>query len=111
MLVKSKKNQKGLAATEYIIGLILVAVGSVAMFSIFGAQIKAKIAQATAAISGDDASFKTATGLNSDAMTKSLDRASKGNSMKGDVGEITYGAAAAGGAAGGTTPPPADGTP
>jgi Flp pilus assembly pilin Flp len=58
-----------MAATEYIIGLILVAVGAVSMFTVFGAQIKNKIGQVTAAIGGDKDSYDAAASATSKITT------------------------------------------
>jgi Flp pilus assembly pilin Flp len=88
MKVRSKQNQRGMAATEYIIGLILVAVGAVSMFTVFGAQIKNKIGQVTAAIGGDkdsyDAAAKATTGITKEAS----DRRNVANGMKGEGVEV-----------------------
>jgi Flp pilus assembly pilin Flp len=88
MKVRSKQDQRGMAATEYIIGLILVAVGAVSMFTVFGAQIKNKIGQVTAAISGDQSSYGNAATATATISGEAEARRQKANSMSGTDVEI-----------------------
>jgi Flp pilus assembly pilin Flp len=81
MRVDGLKKQKGMAATEYIIGLILVAVGAVGMFSVFGAQIRSKVGQATAALSGDTANYAESLKRDTAIQSKNKDESDKKNSM------------------------------
>ena len=56
--------QRGQNTAEYLIMLTLVAIGSIALMTMFGKTIQAKIAYVSAAISGDTAEYtaaKTAT--------------------------------------------------
>ncbi|NRA64562.1 MAG: hypothetical protein HRU19_08775 [Pseudobacteriovorax sp.] len=77
------KKQRGMAATEYIIGLILVAVAAIGTFAIFGNQIKTKVAQASAALSGNTEQY-TASQTASDTLAgEGVTRAGTENSMSG----------------------------
>lgn len=82
-MAKNLKKRRGMAATEYVIGLILVAVGSIGIFSAFGNQIKAKISQVSAALSGDSGKYTTAVGNSGTKAEEAATRAAKKNSMKG----------------------------
>lgn len=54
------ERKKGQGLVEYGIILVLVAVAAIGVFAIFGNTIKDKIAQVTAAITGDTASYEKA---------------------------------------------------
>jgi Flp pilus assembly pilin Flp len=54
------ERKKGQGLVEYGIILVLVAVAAIGVFAIFGNTIKDKIAQVTAAITGDTTSYKKA---------------------------------------------------
>ena len=92
----TKRNQRGMAATEYIIGLILVAVGAVGTFALFGEQVKKKLYQVTAAIGGDATRYGSAA-KDDLSMSGSDAEVKKGNGMNnGGVLIDTKGAPAAG---------------
>lgn len=90
MSFRSRKSKKGMAATEYILGLILVAVAAIGTFSVFGAQIKAKIAQVTAAMAGDTSHYNT---IREGDATRGADAQSRGTSKVSMSGSdnIEYG--------------------
>jgi hypothetical protein len=78
-----------MAATEYIIGLILVAVGAVGSFMIFGKQVRNKVAQITAALGGDQPAFNSSSGADEvkkadEAAKKTIDMSGAGADVKGD---------------------------
>ncbi len=55
---KSLKKKLGQNTAEYLIMLVLVAVGSIGMFSIFGQTLKKQLGNAVLAIRGDSDSVK-----------------------------------------------------
>ena len=57
MRISTLSHKKGQGLVEYGIILVLVAVAAIGVFAIFGGTIKDKIAQVTAAISGDTTSY------------------------------------------------------
>ena len=83
---KNLNSKKGMAATEYVVGLILVAVAAIGVFTVFGTQLKSKIAQASTAIGGDTEGYGTLqqdTAITKAATTKADTR----SGMKGDTKE------------------------
>ena len=77
------KSKKGQGLTEYGIILVLVAVAAIGTFALFGNQIKSKVGQVTAAISGDEKGY-TDTKSKADARVKKLkDQVDQANDMKG----------------------------
>ena len=100
MRITTLSNKKGQGLVEYGIILVLVAVAAIGVFAIFGGTIKDKIAQVTAAISGDTSSYdkeKKAAKTRSEAAAT---QAAKKGDMKGSdqIGEEMGGASGAGGA-------------
>ena len=54
-ILKKNRRERGAAMTEYIIIVALVALGSIAVFSLFGNQIRAVISDSTKKMAGQDA--------------------------------------------------------
>lgn len=77
--------QLGMAATEYILGLVLVAVAAITTFTVFGAQIKTKIAQVTAAIGGNHDKYEEAQNAGNKNGESALTNATKEVDMKGQA--------------------------
>ena len=81
------KNQEGMAATEYIVGLLLIAIASVGVFSVFGSQIKTKVAHITAALNSSADTDATLTDLITTGATtagEAVTRSQVETSMSGD---------------------------
>ena len=58
--------QRGQNTAEYLIMLTLVAIGSIALMTMFGKTIQAKIAYVSAAIAGDATQYTAAKAATSD---------------------------------------------
>jgi Flp pilus assembly pilin Flp len=82
--VQNLKKQRGMAATEYIIGLILVAVGSIGIFSLFGKQIGLKVAQVTAALGGNAENVNKASAEDASEQALTQGKTSRGMEIKQD---------------------------
>ena len=65
----SKKKRKGQGATEYVIILVLVAIGSIAVIGFFGDNIRGLFVDSSSRLQGD-----TSTRSNDGASTGSGDR-------------------------------------
>ena len=52
-LVRRARNDKGISSVEYIIILVLVALTGIAVFKIFGGQIKSKMTTANQTVQTD----------------------------------------------------------
>ncbi len=86
----------GQNTAEYLIMLTLVAVGSIAVMSVFGKTVKEKIGMVTAAIGGDDAAYTLAKTASKTDSAEGHARAAKDSSMQGVVqGDLRIGTAAA----------------
>ena len=76
--------ESGMAATEYILGLVLVAVASISVFTVFGGQIKQKIGLVAAAVSGDTKEYNE---IQAAKTTNIAKRANGETTMKGGLTE------------------------
>jgi Flp pilus assembly pilin Flp len=77
MQLKNKKANRGIAMTEYLIILGIVAIAAIAVVGLFGNQIKDVFYRTTSTLGGTDAS-----GGKSAAITNSSSGADTGSSMK-----------------------------
>lgn len=83
MKVNTLKSKKGQGLTEYGIILVLVAVAGIGVFALFGNQIKSKVGQVTAAISGNETSYKETKDKADDRVKKLKDQVDQKNDMGG----------------------------
>jgi Flp pilus assembly pilin Flp len=79
-----KVKMAGMAATEYVIGLVLIAVGSIGIFTVFGAQIKTKLGMIVAALGGDQGKYTDALTSSGTETGKITQENMKSKGMKGD---------------------------
>ncbi len=85
--MKKMKSKRGQNTAEYIILLVLVAVGTIGVTSFFGQQVKLKMNQVAAAISGDNSAVDKAKTAQTTANTNNIEKINKsGNSMAGSAG-------------------------
>ncbi|MBF0198562.1 MAG: hypothetical protein HQL32_12670 [Planctomycetes bacterium] len=70
--IKKQKKESGAAMTEYIIILALVAIGSIAVFNIFGDQIRSVIGASAEQMAGKEVNPEDMTDDVDDAIEKSL---------------------------------------
>ena len=56
MIANKKHRRKGQGATEYVIILVLVAIGSIAVISLFGEQLRNIFVNSTDVLGGKEAS-------------------------------------------------------
>ena len=84
MSTKSLKNKLGQNTAEYLIMLILVAVGAIGIFNLFGDTVRNQMTNVVCAFTGagDDNCVSTATELQESA-TEARKRADKGMDMGG----------------------------
>ena len=88
--MKKKANLKkklGQNTAEYIVMLVLVVGGGVAVMSLFSGAIKSRISMATAAITGKTPEYKRSQEAGNKAGTAAAGRAEKASSMSGEAGE------------------------
>lgn len=99
MRITTLSNKKGQGLVEYGIILVLVAVAAIGVFAIFGGTIKDKIAQVTAAISGNTENYNTEQDKANDRSKAAVEQAAEKGSMKGSgsIGEEMGGATGGGG--------------
>ena len=89
MRTPTLSHKKGQGLVEYGIILVLVAVAAIGVFAIFGGTIKDKIAQVTAAISGDTSSYTAEQKAAEDRSKAAAQQAQKKSDMSGSdsIGE------------------------
>lgn len=76
-------SKRGQNTAEYIILLVLVAVGSIGVFQLFGDATKRQIGGAVAALTGQADKYDTATNKLGDIGGKASERAVKAATMQG----------------------------
>jgi pilus assembly protein Flp/PilA len=59
MIANKKHRRKGQGATEYVIILVLVAIGSIAVISLFGEQLRGLFLDSTDVLGGKESQDRT----------------------------------------------------